>query len=274
MKGEKGKAPSVQWYYKDWLSDKKLQMASPSTRGIWMNLLMYMIDCPLGESDCSAGELTLTTRRICQLGGCLEPEAELFIEEALELKFCDISVTQGGTVTVMSRRLSRDDKRRRKWRERKEKQRARSSQEGDVHQDVPQVSTESPDVSPFPTPTKKKKKKKKKAPKKGGAKARKTTQPYTPPDGREMASQYPEWNVEAWDDYLVYRKGSKWPLTEVAVNRLVAQIKDWPAEKQRTSIDKTITHGYRGLFDPDEGRANQQQQGQSKSKGWDRKEEA
>lgn len=153
MKGNKGKAPSVQWYYKDWLSDKKLQMASSSTRGVWMNLLMYMIDCSLNGEECEAGELILNTRQICQLGGCSEAEANQFVEEALMLKFCDISVTGHDIVTLMSRRLSRDDKERRKSRERKRKQRQKESNKNEVTNDVTQKSQSNHTPSPFPTPS-------------------------------------------------------------------------------------------------------------------------
>lgn len=150
MKGEKGKAPAIQWYYKDWLSDRKLQLASASTRGIWMNILMYMIDCSLDGEECEHGELAnLDIDKITRLGSCSKPEAELFIEESLELKFCDICVTRHGVVSVMSRRLKRDEKNRRDARRRKREQREREVQK----QGVTEKSQKSPSPSPFPTPS-------------------------------------------------------------------------------------------------------------------------
>jgi hypothetical protein len=150
VKGERGKAPAIQWYYKDWLSDRGLQMAAPSTRGIWMNILMYMIDCSLDGDGCEAGNLeNLTMRRLAALGACSQAEAEVFVEEALELGFCDIHVTSHGAVTIMSRRLKRDAKKRVEARRRKREERLRNKEKGGGHTDV---TPESPDT-PFPTPT-------------------------------------------------------------------------------------------------------------------------
>lgn len=158
MRGSKGKRPSIQWYYKDWLSDKKLQLSSPSTRGVWMNLLMYMIDCSLDEDDCEAGELAdLNTRQIAQLGGCTEGEAETFVEEALRYKFCDISVTRHGYVTLMSRRLKRDKKATIKSRNRKRKQREKDRKTAGVTPMSQKSHVTSP--YPYPSPTSKEVKK-------------------------------------------------------------------------------------------------------------------
>lgn len=154
MKGQKGKAPAIQWYYRDWLSDTRLQMAAASTRGVWMNILMYMIDCSTDDQQCAAGELVnMSVRRICQIGSCTMEEADLFIEEALELKFCDISVTEGGTVSITSRRLSRDDKQRRKWRERKKKQRENEAGYGSVTGNVTETSSGDHATSSYSTST-------------------------------------------------------------------------------------------------------------------------
>ncbi len=144
MGSTKGKAPSVQWYYGDWLRDTKLQMATPSSRGIWMNVLMYMVDCERDATRCTPGELTLTIDRLCRLGHCTQQEAGQFIDEGLELRFCDIivhpqegqSVTSGVTgnaqvtpcnapVTIRCRRLYRAGLKRAKGAERKARYDAR-----------------------------------------------------------------------------------------------------------------------------------------------------
>ena len=153
MKGSTGKPPSIQWYYKDWLSDARLQRAHPSTRGIWMNILMHMIDCTTDGMNCKAGEFELSVREISSLGSCSEKEAELFIDEALRLKFCDITVSDHGSVTVMSRRINRDDKKRIEWRKRKKKQREREKAESSKNDSVTPTSHQPHATSPIPTPT-------------------------------------------------------------------------------------------------------------------------
>ena len=152
MKGSKGKAPSVQWYYKDWLSDKQLQRARPSTRGIWMNLLMFMIDCPSDRTECKSGRLEyVTIRELCSLGGCNEDEAWMFLEDALAHQFCNIELDKFETFHIMSRRLSNDAEQRAKWRDKKQKQRKKPPLKNDVHRNVPYVSPKSPTLSPTPT---------------------------------------------------------------------------------------------------------------------------
>lgn len=154
MKGEKGKTPTVQWYYKDWLSDKQLQRSRASTRGIWMNLLMFMIDCPSDRSECRAGRLEwITIRELCSLGACTEDEAWLFLEDALQHRFCDLEMDKFKTFHIMSRRLSNDAEKRAKWRDTKQKQREKKSKKTDVHQDVQGKSSQSPPLSPIPSPT-------------------------------------------------------------------------------------------------------------------------
>jgi len=109
MKDQPGKNPTIRWYYKDWLADKKLQRASPSSRGIWMNLLMHMVDCSLDGDDCQEGILEdLTIIELMSLGSCTEDQAWSFLDEALKHQFCDVQLNENVTFTIMSRRLSRD----------------------------------------------------------------------------------------------------------------------------------------------------------------------
>ena len=133
------------WYYKDWLSDKKLQRASVSTRGIWANILMYMYDDD-GDNKGTIEDLTL--REISNLGGASEAETKLFIKEAEKLKFCDICVTRHGVSYIRSRRITRDDKERIKARNRKRNQRNKEK----VTEDVTDMSQESHTPLPVPVP--------------------------------------------------------------------------------------------------------------------------
>jgi hypothetical protein len=42
-----GKAPSIQLYYKDWLSDSRLQLASKRAKGVWIDLIAISCDMPV-----------------------------------------------------------------------------------------------------------------------------------------------------------------------------------------------------------------------------------
>ena len=117
MKNVKGKAPSFQFYVKDWLSDPELQKAHPATRGIWINLLCYMWDAP------ERGKLETDTREMCQLGSCLPEDVKLFFSDTERLNFCDMTRNSHGVVTLINRRMQRDNKYRISARKRKQKQR-------------------------------------------------------------------------------------------------------------------------------------------------------
>jgi len=151
MKGVKGKSPAIQWYYKDWLSDKKLQRASASSRGIWINILMYMLDDD-GDNKGTLEDLTL--REIANLGSSTEDEAGLFIEEAKKLTFCDICVTGHGVSYIKSRRIIRDDRNRLNACMRKRDQRNKEAQKDDVTDMSQKSHNPSPTPTPTPTPTK------------------------------------------------------------------------------------------------------------------------
>lgn len=152
MKGSSGKSPSIQWYYKDWLSDRKLQRAHPESRGIWMNLLMHMIDCSLDGEDCKEGVLEdVTIPELMQLGACDENAAWMFIEDGLKHQFCNIELDKMRTFHIMSRRLFRDAEKREYWRNTKRLQREQEALKDECPPDV-QPSRAHPTPIPIPTP--------------------------------------------------------------------------------------------------------------------------
>lgn len=144
MKGQPGKAPARQFYFRDWLSDGELQMASAGTRGIWMNILCTMMDESVSQRNAGKDGLIKTNLAgIMRLGGCAVEEAELFIEEARLFGFCEIKEDTPGRFHIMSRRLNREGSQRAKWRDIKRKQREKERTLGDVQQ----VSNETPPTS-------------------------------------------------------------------------------------------------------------------------------
>lgn len=79
-----------------------------------------------------AYKLELTEEQFCRLGGCSKEEFKSFIEEATLGHLCDISVTEGVTVTVVSRRRKRHDNALEKSRLRKAKSRRHAKGHTDV----------------------------------------------------------------------------------------------------------------------------------------------
>jgi len=138
-----GKAPAFQFYVKDWLSDPQLRMASPSTRGIWIDLLCFM------WWQGKVGKLELSNAEITKLTGANNGDVELFIKEALKYNFCDISVTSNEVSQIYNRRMMRECKHRESNRKRQKKHREKGQSNRTV---TPPSPTPSP--SPPPKPNK------------------------------------------------------------------------------------------------------------------------
>ena len=148
MKNSPGKAPSRQWYFKDWMADGELQMASTSTRGIWINMLCTMMDESVRGRNEGEGILRLNMDGIMRMAGATMEESELFLTEAELYGFCEIKRDGPDFVQIMSRRINRESEKRIEWRKRKEKQRHKEKQ----NNDVTQSSNENHAASPIPSP--------------------------------------------------------------------------------------------------------------------------
>jgi hypothetical protein len=136
---EMNKAPAFQFYIKDWLSDPQLKMASHSTKGVWMDMLCLMWAAP------ERGELTGTAIQLKKAIGCTDYDWDTFSSEANALLFCDISVTDNGTITVRNRRMWREEKDR-------ENNRVRQHRHRESRKSNEDVTPLSPSASPSPSP--------------------------------------------------------------------------------------------------------------------------
>ncbi len=115
------KLPAFQFYPADWLRDAELQMCSMSTQGIWINLLCYM------WQQNERGKIRGTKQQFVRLVGCSESEFETFLAENEQHPFADISIEVcnrnetvcnanetlcNEIVTVVNRRMLKEDKER------------------------------------------------------------------------------------------------------------------------------------------------------------------
>ena len=121
-----GKPPADQWYFSDWLRDVELQMASSSTRGIWMNMLCHMWFAKV------RGELSGLIEKVAQICNATAEEFTVFCEEAESLDFCYFSVTDNGNVTLSNRRMSRDEKSKKQSRLRQKRFRDKRDSNGKI----------------------------------------------------------------------------------------------------------------------------------------------
>lgn len=107
----KGKRPGFYFYVMDWLTDTELRRASLSTRGLWIDILCLMWKTP--STDKTRGEITLHFDEIVEMvPGADVTLVTLFVTEAERYKFCDICVTDNNMVTLVNRRMKKNDKRR------------------------------------------------------------------------------------------------------------------------------------------------------------------
>lgn len=97
-----GKAPADQFYWGDWLNDVELQMASASSRGIWINAL-----CRMWGSR-TRGEISGTKENLINLLNCKKEEFDLFLFEVQKYGFGEM-ITQMITEKSVIKNVIRND---------------------------------------------------------------------------------------------------------------------------------------------------------------------
>lgn len=151
------KLPAFQFYPSDWLNDVELQAAKSSTRGIWINAL-----CRMWHSR-TRGEITGTEEILMKLLNCEKQDFELFLSEAICLKFCDVieyhnggvsvrfplgltesSRSSNGNITLRNRRMFREEKERENNRLRQKRFYDKPKPNGNLTDDItPNLTTHS-----------------------------------------------------------------------------------------------------------------------------------
>lgn len=98
--------PFMQFYVDDWITDPALSMCSPTTRGIWIDLLCAMHR--LGR----AGEIVGTDDQIARLCRCSTEEARVAIAELEQTGAADVSRDCRHGVAIRNRRMYAEANRR------------------------------------------------------------------------------------------------------------------------------------------------------------------
>jgi len=105
-----GKCPAFQFYPGDWRRDTQVQMASMETRGVWIEMLCCMWDA------LERGKLTGTIDQLVRLLRCSENELVRSLKEIEALQIGDVTLCNN-QVTVINRRMYRENQRLLKIRE-------------------------------------------------------------------------------------------------------------------------------------------------------------
>lgn len=99
------KAPAFQFYPADWRKDPALQMCGMVTQGIWINLLCVMWEQP------ERGKISGDLGQFCRLLGCSKDEFEIFLRENETQNFATVTFCNE-IVTVINRRMYKEDRER------------------------------------------------------------------------------------------------------------------------------------------------------------------
>lgn len=137
-----GKPPAFQFYVRDWLSDPQLKQCSFSTKGMWIDLLCFMWEAP------ERGVIKGTIESIKRMLGATDQEMEIFLNEVTFFCFanvtCNSDVTFCNTeVTIINRRMWREQQNREKTRKRVQKHREKKGCNGECNIDVTPPSSSS-----------------------------------------------------------------------------------------------------------------------------------
>lgn len=117
------KLPYMPLYTGDVLGDTALQLSASSTRGGWLNMLCFLWDSP------TRGEITDTPEHLAMLVTLTVTEWLQFVKDATRYgdpdeDFCIYRDNGNGTVTVINRRMVRDERKRKQTAERVRKHRS------------------------------------------------------------------------------------------------------------------------------------------------------
>lgn len=117
------KIPAIQLYTGDWLKDPDLSKCKPQTRGIWADAICAM------HEDGRRGVLSGTPEQLARICRCSPDEIEAAAEELKATKTATVTI-RNGRVTLVNRRMQREEKARELTRKRVSRHRGRRAAEG------------------------------------------------------------------------------------------------------------------------------------------------
>jgi hypothetical protein len=208
-----GKAPAFQFYPGDWRRDTQVQMARMETRGVWFEMLCCMWDAP------ERGKLTGGKLEIARLLGCDVEVLQRALNEIEKLKIAD--VTNGNNeVTIINRRMKREQKQRESTRLRVKRHRSNKTSNAKV---TPPSSSSS------------------------------SSSPSRINKLEDLKSKYPWLNLELWKEFRKYRTRIKAPLTNHAEMLCLADLTKIVEDgfDQDESINQTLKSGkWKSFYEP------------------------
>lgn len=97
--------PAMMFYPGDWMKDPGVRSLSLAARGLWMDMLCLMHECPARGYLATPTGKPMTTKQISRMVGATAEEFKELFEELSDIGVC--SITDQGC--VYSRRMARDE---------------------------------------------------------------------------------------------------------------------------------------------------------------------
>jgi len=119
------KPPAFQFYVRDWLTDTELSACPPLVRGVWIDLLANMWVAS------NRGLLTGTVEQLSRMCRCSQEEMNETIDTIRVLKVARVTLCNG-KVTVVNRRMRRDEVERKSNADRQKRYRHKHNAKGNV----------------------------------------------------------------------------------------------------------------------------------------------
>ena len=214
-----GKLPAFQFYPGDWMQDTRC--ISVAAKGAWIDLL-----CAMWRSQ-TRGKLSLPMLGYARLIGATVDQTETLINELIDMRICDSETNGNGNVTLINRRMSREEQERISTRCRVRKFRnAEGKRTCNENVTVPSSSSSSSSCT-----------------KVHNIKAQ--APPISLPDWLEK---------DLWDDFREHRKKLRKPMTQRAEQTIINKL-DECREKglnPRHLILTAIERGWLSVFEPKE----------------------
>lgn len=210
-----GKLPAFQFYPGDWIQDTR--PISLSAKGAWIDLL-----CAMWHSQ-TRGRLSLPMIGYARLLGASVEQTEVVIAELIDMQICDNETGCNGNVTLVNRRMEREEKQRIQGRCRVKRFR-NADEKRTCNDDVTHASSSSSSI-----------KKEKKE--------------------RNTPVTIPEWLEEKdWQDFKEHRTKLRKPMTPRAEEILIAKLTHLKEQghNPRHLLITAIERGWQSVFTPKE----------------------
>ncbi len=132
--------PWMKFFPDTWLSDTELQSNDFATIGFWANLTMYL------WKSSTRGKITGTLSYFANLMGCTENKVSKYFANLSDSKTANITY-ENGKITVKSRRMWREERKRRldADRSRRYRNRKRHAENTENHTEIPDTISQIPD---------------------------------------------------------------------------------------------------------------------------------